>query len=234
VFINLKTDPRILHSSPCRACVNLPPPIAFGLPLASVLRRYSDSRSRPHSDTPRTPTHVCTRTLLGLPLTSVLGRYSDSCSLLHSDSTRNPALVVLSIHLSEVLVCLTAIPYSCILTPLGAPCLSALRVLGTPLRRPLRHPCLNSSYKSEPTPSGPIRTSVLIHVILVSTSPSPCLRTPFGPPSLSALQSKPLPSNSAWTSVSRSVLQVRARAFGARSDLRLPPRYECRTDPNHS
>jgi hypothetical protein len=56
----------------------------------------------------------------------VLGHYSDSCSLLHSDSTRNPTLVVLSIRLP-------AIPYSRIPTSLRALCLSALRVLGTPL-----------------------------------------------------------------------------------------------------
>jgi hypothetical protein len=56
VFINLKTDPRILHSSPCHTCVNLPP-IAFGLPLTSAL-----GHSR--SDATRTPTHVCARTLL--------------------------------------------------------------------------------------------------------------------------------------------------------------------------
>jgi hypothetical protein len=165
VFINLETDPRIPHSSPHCACVNPPPPIVFGLPLTSALGRYSDSRSHPRSDTPRTPTHVCTQTLLGLPLTSVLGRYLNSCSLPRLDSTRNPTLVVLSIHLSEVLVCLTAIPYSHKPTPLGAPCLSALRVLGTPLGhplgRPLGHPCLNSSYKSEPAPSGPIWTSTL-------------------------------------------------------------------------
>jgi hypothetical protein len=152
--------------------VNLPPPIAFGLPLTSVLRHSSDSCSRPHSDTPRTPTHVRTRTLLGLPFTSVLGHYSDSCSLLHSDSTRNPTLVVLSIRLP-------AIPYSRIPTSLRALCLSALQ--------------------SEPLPSNSARRSARA---------------------------------SAWTSVSRSVLRVRARAFGACSDLCRCPCYECRADPN--
>jgi hypothetical protein len=204
VFINLETDPHIPHSSPRRACVNPPPPIAFGLLLTSALGHYLDSRSCPHSDTPQTPTHVCTRTLLGLPLTSALARYSNSCSLPHSDSTRNPTLVVLSIHLSKVLVCLTAIPYSRKLTPLGAPCLSALRVLGTPLGRPLGHPCLNSSYKSEPAPSGPIWTSVLIHVILVSTSPSPRLRTPLGPLSSSALR-VPCGSEPLVTDISQAI-----------------------------
>jgi hypothetical protein len=157
--------------------VNLPP-IAFGLPLMSALGRYLDSRSRPRSDTPQTPTHICTRTLLGPPLMSVLGRYSNSCSLPHSDSTRNPALVVLSIHLSEVLVCLTAIPYSRIPTPLGAPCLSALRVRTSvsqfvlqvractfgprsDLRPRPRYSCI---YKSEPAPSDPVRTSVIVRV----------------------------------------------------------------------
>jgi hypothetical protein len=161
MFINLETDPCILHSSPCCTCVNLPP-IAFGLPLTSALGHYSDSRSHPHSDTPRTPTHIRTRTLLGLPFTSVLGCYSDSCSLARSDSTRNPALVVLSIRLP-------AIPYSRILTSLRALCLSVLRVLGTPLGCSARA--------------------------------------------------------SARTSVSQFVLQVRARAFGPRSDLHPCPRY---------
>jgi hypothetical protein len=118
MFINLETDPHILHSSPRRACVNLPPPIAFGLPLTSTPRCYSDTCSHPRSDTPQTPTHVRTWTLLGFPLTSMLRCYSDS--------TRNPALVVLSIHLP-------AIPYSRIPTSLGALCLSTLQVLGTPL-----------------------------------------------------------------------------------------------------
>jgi hypothetical protein len=128
VFINLETDLRILHSPPHHACLNLPPPIAFGLPLTSMLGCYLDSHSHFRSDTPWTPTHIHTWTLLGLPLMSALGHYSDSCSLPHSDSTRNPALVVLSI-------CLPAIPYSHIPTSLGAPCLSALQVLGTPLGR---------------------------------------------------------------------------------------------------
>jgi hypothetical protein len=169
-------------------------------------------------------------------LTSALGCYSDSCSLPHSDSTRNPALVVLSIHLSEVLTRLIAILYSRIPTSLGAPCLSALRVLGTPLG----HPCLNSSYKSEPAPSDPIQTSVLgPRSDLRPRTPFDLRpRTPFGPPSSSALPSEPLSSNSAWrsarTSVSRSASRVRARAFGARSDLRHCPRYECHVDPNCS
>jgi hypothetical protein len=128
----------------------------------SALGRYLDSRSRPCSDTPWTPTHVRTRTLLGHPLTSALGLCSDSCSLPCSDSTRNPALVVLSIHLPAIL-------YSRIPTSLRAPCLSVLRVLGTPLRRSAQA--------------------------------------------------------SAQTSVSQFALQVRARTFGPRSDLRPHPHY---------
>jgi hypothetical protein len=184
VFINLETDPCILHSSLLCLC---------------------ESSS---SNSVRTSAHIRAQMLLRLPLTSVLGHYSDSHSHPRLDSTQNSTLAVLSIHLSEILVCLTAILYSCILTPLGAPCLSMLRVL----RTPLRHPCLNLSYKSEPTPSDPVRTSVPVCIILVSTSPnhptplgcllgwcsdirvsfhltssSPRLRTPFGPPSSSAL-----------------------------------------------
>jgi hypothetical protein len=179
VFINLETDPHIPHSSPHHTCVNLPPPIAFGLPLMSAL-----------------------------------GRYSDSCSLLRSDSTRNPTLVVLSICLSEYS---STSLQSCIHVYQPH---SELRIYpryefselhsDIPLRRPLGHPCLNSSYKSEPAPSDPIRTSVLIHVtirtlaiqlrsevclgirsdirvLLHLTSSSPCLRGPLGPLSLSVL-----------------------------------------------
>jgi hypothetical protein len=169
MFINLKKDPRILRSSPCHTCVNLPPPIVFRLPFMSALGCYSDSRSCPCSDAPWTPTHVHTRTLLGLLPT----------------------------------------------TPLRAPCLSALQILGTPLgrllRHPLGHPCLNSSYKSEPTPSDPVQTSILvrvtiqtlaiqlrsevhsgvrsdIHVSLHLTSLSPCLWDLLRPPSLSTLR----------------------------------------------
>jgi hypothetical protein len=156
VFINLETDPCILHSSPRCACVNLPPPTAFGLLLTSALRLS--------------------------------------------------ALAVLSIRLSEILVCLTAIPYSCILTPLGAPCLSVLRVLGTPLRCPLGrllgHPCLIPSYKLEPAPLDPVRTSVPVHVILVSTSPNPCHPTPLGHPGLiPSYKFEPAPSDPIRTSV---------------------------------
>jgi hypothetical protein len=216
VFINLETDPCIPHSSPYRACVNLPLPIAFGLPLTSTLGCYSDSHSCPRSDTPRTPTHVRTRTLLGLPLTSVLGHYSDSCSLPRSDSTRNPALVVLSIRLSEY-SSTSLQSHIHVYQPH-----SELRIYphyefselhsDVLLRRPLGHLCLNSSYKSEPVP-----------------------RTPFGPASLSALPSNSARRSaraSARTSVSRSALRVRAHAFGARSDLHHCPRYKCHVDPN--
>jgi hypothetical protein len=180
----------------------------------SALRRYSDSCSHPRSDTPRTPTHVCTRTLLGLPLTSALGCYSDSCSLPRSDSTRNPALVVLSIRLSE---------YSSaslqsrihVYRPHSELCVYPRYEFSElhsdiPLRHPLGHPCLNLSYKSEPAPSDPVWTLVLIRVTIRTlaiqlhlevrsgihsdicaslrlTSSSPCLRGPLGPPSLSAL-----------------------------------------------
>jgi hypothetical protein len=199
VFINLETDPRILHSSPHRACVNLPPPIALGLLLTSALGCYSDST--------RTPTHVLTQTLLGHPLSSALRCYSDSCSLPHSDSTRNPTLVVISIRLSEYS---STSLQSCIHVYRPH---AELRVYphyefwelhsDVPLRHPLGHPCLNSSYKSEPTPSDPVRTPILVRVtirtlviqlrsdICVSlrlTSSSLCLQGPLRPPSLSTLR----------------------------------------------
>jgi hypothetical protein len=176
MFINLKMDPCILHSSPRRACVNLPP-IAFRLPLTSALRHYSDSHS-----------HRC------------------------SDSTQNSTLAVLSI-------CLTAILYSRIPTPLGAPCLSALQILRTPLGGPLRHllghplghSCLIPSYKFKPAPSDPIQTSVpvciTIQILVIQlcsevrsgicsdicvslclTSSNLCPWGPLRPPSLSVLR----------------------------------------------
>jgi hypothetical protein len=133
--------------------------------------------------------------LLRLLLTSALGLYSE----LRSSSVIHPPISTIS----EILVRLTAILYSHIPTPLGAPCLSVLQVLG--------RPCLNSSYKSEPVPSDPLRTSILVRVMIRTlaiqlrsdiclgvrldirvslhlTSLSPCLWGPLGPPSLSALQ----------------------------------------------
>jgi hypothetical protein len=175
MFINLEMDPCILHSSPCHACVNLPS----------------------SSSSVRTSAHLRARTLLGLPLTnlpppiafglplmSVLGRYSDSCSCLRSDAPRTPTNV-------RARMLLGLLP----MTPLGALCLSTLQILHSDVHSGI---CLD------------IRVS--IHL----TSPSPCLRTPFGFLSLSVLQSEPLPSNSAqtsaWasarTSVSHSILQV--------------------------
>jgi hypothetical protein len=186
----------------------------LGLPLTSALGHSSDSHSRLHSDITRTPAHVRARTLLGLPLMSALGRYSDSCSLPHSDSTRNPALVVLSIHLSEVLACLTAILYSRIPTSLGAPCLSALRVLGTPLG----HSAQVSAHTSvsqfilqvRARAFGPRSTSVLgPHSDLrphPRYHPNPCHPTllggPLGHPCLAPPHKfEPAPSGPARTSV---------------------------------
>jgi hypothetical protein len=163
----------------------------LGLPLTSALSCYSDSRSCPCSDTPQTPTHIHTRTLLGRPLTSALGCYLDSCSLLCSDSTRNPALVVLSICLSEYSS--ASLQYRIhVYRPH-----SELRVYPryefSELHSdgPLGHPCLNSSYKSEPTPSDPIRTSVLVRITiqtLVIQLRSEVRSGPLGPPSLSTLR----------------------------------------------
>jgi hypothetical protein len=185
MFINLETDPRILHSSACHACVNLPPPIAFGLLLTSALGCYSDSRSCPRSDTPRTPTHIHTRTLLGLPFMSVLGRYSDSCSLPCSEPRSSSV-----IH--------------------PPPCNPVF--MYTDLTRSSVSIRTTSSWNSTRMFRSGVRSDIRVSIHL--TSPSPRLRTPFGPLSLSVLQSEPLPSNStrrsAWasaqTSVSRSVL----------------------------
>jgi hypothetical protein len=88
VFINLEMDPHILYSSPHHACVNLPPPIVFGLPLTSALGHCLDSCSCPCSDAPRTPTHVHARTLLRLLLMSMLRLYLE----LRSSSVTHPPL----------------------------------------------------------------------------------------------------------------------------------------------
>jgi hypothetical protein len=157
----------------------------------------------------------------------MLGLYSDLRSHLCSDSTQNSTLAVLSIHLSEILICLTAIPYSRIPTPLRAPCLSMLRVLRTLLRTPARiritsvagiqtvhdnfetdpHLCSSSQsihflYLQVRSLAIQLRLDVCsgVHSDICAsfhlTSSSPHIWTPFGPPSLSALQvlcgSKPL------------------------------------------
>jgi hypothetical protein len=124
----------------------------------------------------------------------------DSCSRLCSDAPQTPTHV----HTQTLLGLLP-------MTPLGAPCLSALQILGTPLGRPLRHPCLNSSYKSEPVPSDPVQTSILIRIILVSTSPNPCHPIPLF---------KPAPSDPVWTSVHVCVT-IRTLAIQLHSDIRV-------------
>jgi hypothetical protein len=58
-------------------------------------------------------------------------------------------------------------------------------------------------YKFSDIHSG-VHSDICVSIHL--TSLSPCLWTLFGPPSSSGLQSEPLPSNSAQTSVSHSVL----------------------------
>jgi hypothetical protein len=175
------------------------------------------------SNSIRTSAHVRARTLLGLPLTSALGRYSDSCSLPRSDSTRNPALVVLSIHLRTPTHVRTR-------TPVHIRARMLLRLLLTSALGLYSEPC--SSSVIHPPPCNPVfmytnltRSSVSIRAtssrnstrtfcsgvrsgIRVSihlTSPSPHLQAPLGPLSSSTLF---------------LYLQVRARTFGPRSDLR--------------
>jgi hypothetical protein len=139
--------------------------------------------------------------LLRLLLTSVLGLYSELCSssVIHLPLSTPQKYLSASIRL-------TAIPYSCILTPLGAPCLSTLQVLGTPLRcllrRLLGHLCLSSSYKSEPTPSD-LRPRPRY-------DPNPCHPTPLGrllgrplghPCLTPSYKFEPVPSGPAQTSI---------------------------------
>jgi hypothetical protein len=123
-----------------------------------------------------------------------------------------------------------------------------LQVQAQRLRTPFRPPSLSTLFLVSTSLNHPtllrhlLRQCSDISVSFYLTSSSPCLLTPFGPPSLSALQSEPLPSNStwmsarasAWTSVSHSILQVQAHAFGPHSDLCPCLRYECRMDPNCS
>jgi hypothetical protein len=204
MFINLETDPCILHSSPCCACVNLPPPIAFG--LTSMLGHYLDSH--PCSDATRTPTHessssnsiqtaahVRARTLLRLPLTSVLGCSSDSHSRLHSDATWTPA---------------------------HNPTWSSMSIGATNSRNSTQTSAQASartsmSYKSEPVPSDPVRTSVPVRIILISTSPNHptllrhlCL--------ISSYKFEPVPLDPVRTSILIHVT-IRTLAIQLRSDI---------------
>jgi hypothetical protein len=195
VFINLKTDPRILHSSPCHAW-------------------RSDFCSHPRLDATWTPAHDPTRSSVSIRTTN------------SRNSTRMSARASARTSVSQFVLQVRAHAFG--------PCSDL---------RPPPHYDLNPCH---PTPLD-IRSGIClgirsdIRVSIHLTSPSPCLRTPFRPLSSSVLQSEPLPSNSAWmsawasarTSMSHSVLRVRARAFGARSDLRPCPRYECHADPNH-
>jgi hypothetical protein len=135
VFINLETDPQILHSSPCCACVNLPPPIAFGLPLMSVLGCYSDSRSHLCSDTTRT---LCSSSVIHLPLSASL----QSCTHVyqpHSELCVYPRYKFLELHLDiRVSICLTS---------------------PSPHLRTLFRPLSLSTLRSEPLPSNSAQTS---------------------------------------------------------------------------
>jgi hypothetical protein len=164
------------------------------------------SHSRLHSDITWTPAHVHARTLLGLLLTSALGLYSETCS---SSVIHPPLRSTRPPHCNPIFTY-------------------------TNLTRSSVSIHAMSSRNSTRTFRSGIRSDIRVSIHL--TSPSPRLRTPFRPPSSSALPSEPLSSNSARrsarTSVSRSASRVRAHAFGARSDLCHCPRYECRVDPN--
>jgi hypothetical protein len=162
VFINLETDAHILHSSPRHTCVNLPPPIAFRLPLTSALGRYSDSRS---------------------------------------DSTRNSTLAVLSIRLHPPLRS-THLPHCNPILTYTNPTRSSVSICATSSRTSV-------SQKSEPTPSDPIWTSILVRIILVSTSPNPCHPIPLF---------KPAPSDPVWASVFVHIT-IQTLAIQLRSDV---------------
>jgi hypothetical protein len=88
VFINLETDPRILHSSPCRTCVNLPSSSNSIWTSAHVrTRMLLRPHSHPRSDAPQTPTHIRAWTLLGLLLTTPLGALCLSATTNSQNST---------------------------------------------------------------------------------------------------------------------------------------------------
>jgi hypothetical protein len=197
-----------------------------------MLRCYSDSRSCPCSDATRTPAHessssnsvqtsahVRARTLLGLPLMSTLEHYLDSCPRPHSELRVYPCYKFSELHSDvrsdiRVSIHLTS-PSPCLRTPFGPLSLSALflylqvRTLVIQFHSLSLH--LHPIPLFEPTPSDPIRTSILvcvtirtlaiqlcldirsgvrsdIHVSLRLTSSSPCLQGPLGPPSLSTLR----------------------------------------------
>jgi hypothetical protein len=126
---------------------------------------------------------------------SALRRYLDSHSLPCLDSTWNPALVVLSICLSEYLsaslqYCIHVYRPHSELRVYPRYEFSELHSDGL-LRRLLSHLCLNLSYKSEPAPSDPVWTSVLVCITIQTLVIQLCSEVcsgPLGPPSLSALR----------------------------------------------
>jgi hypothetical protein len=172
VFINLKTDPRILHSSPCHAW-------------------HSDFCSHPRSDATWTPAHDPTRSSVSIRTTNsrnstrmsarasartsvsqfvlqvrahTFRPRSDLCpcprySCIYKSEPSNSAWTSMSHFILQVQACTFGPcsdlhphprydPNPCHPTPHGCP---------------LRHPCLTLSYKFKPMPLGPTRTSILVY-----------------------------------------------------------------------
>jgi hypothetical protein len=161
----------------------------LGLPLTSMLGLYSELRSSSVIHLPpsasqkyssaslQSHTHIYQphSELRVYPCYEFSELHSDVCSGVHSDI--------------RVSICLTSLSPR-LRTLFGPPSLSTLflylqvqaRTFGprldlrpcprynpnpchpTPLGCPLGHPCLTLSYKFEPVPLGPTRTSVLVHV----------------------------------------------------------------------
>jgi hypothetical protein len=210
MFINLETDPCILHSPPCRICVNLPPPITFRLLLTSALGRYSDSRSRPHSDSTWSSALVVLSIRLYPPLRNTclphcnpVLMYTDptrSSVSIHATSSRNSTWT----SVSRFSIRLTSlIPH--LRTPFGPPSPSTLflylQVQTIQLCSDVRsHLCLISSYKFEPTP--------LDLCPCPRYNPNPCHPTPLRHPCLTpSYKFKPMPLGPVQTP-SLSVLRV--------------------------
>jgi hypothetical protein len=158
--------------------------------------------------------------LLGLLLTSALRLYSesrsssvihpppDSHSCPHSDITRTPvhvrARTLLRLLLTSALGLYSEPRSSSVIHP--PPCNPVFTY--TDLTRSSVSIHATSSRNSTRTFRSGVRSGIRVSIHL--TSPSPHLRAPLGPPSSSTLF---------------LYLQVRARAFGPRPDLRPCPHY---------
>jgi hypothetical protein len=175
------------------------------IPSLLSLSRLCESSS---SNSVWTSAHIRARTLLGLPLTSALGHSSDSHSRPHSDITRTPVHVCARTLLGPLLTSALGLylePHSSSVIHLP-PCNPVF--MYTDLTRSSVSIRAMSSRNSTRTFRSGDRSGIRVSIHL--TSPSPQVRAPLRPPSSSTLF---------------LYLQVQARAFRPRSDLRPWTRF---------